>query len=228
MDEAVEEDRRFRSSPHGWLVRRFVLPASRFEEFGDELVPLAIVVDAESAARPWAEDPRVSAVELKPGVEVGPLAGPEKEVYVELAAGDDLLEEKLGLLAASGMRAKVRCGGERVPPVDELAGFVRRCRELGLPFKATAGLHHPVRGRREHGFLNVAAASLFGDEEEALSDEDPGSFALTAEAFSWRGRSAGPEELTRLRRELFAGLGSCSAREPADELVALGFLDGPD
>jgi hypothetical protein len=30
-----------------------------------------------------------------------------------------------------------------------------------LVFKATAGLHHPVRSNGEHGFLNVLAAVVF-------------------------------------------------------------------
>ena len=27
----------------------------------------------------------------------------------------------------------------------QIAGFMARCAELGVPFKATAGLHHPLR-----------------------------------------------------------------------------------
>ena len=222
MEDALAEDRRFRSGSDGWLVRRFVCPASKFRELGDELVPLAIVVDVDSD-RSWAGDPRVSAVELRPGVDVS-APRMQQEVYVEIPTDDPLLAGKLALLARSGLRAKVRCGGERVPPVDELAAFVRECRELGLAFKATAGLHHPLRSGDRHGFLNVVAAAVFGDEEHALVDEDAAAFALDAAAFSWRDRSATPDELARLRRELFSGFGSCSAQEPADELRGLGFL----
>lgn len=228
MAEALAEDRRFRVGPDGWLVRRFVCPASRVGELGDDLIPLAVVVDVEPepGSTAWADDPRVSAVEAKAGIGTGGLGAPRYEVYVEVPAGDELLPDKLGLLASSGVRAKVRCGGAAVPSVSELAAFILRCRELRLPFKATAGLHHPLRARGEHGFLNVAAAALFGDEEEALADEDPGSFALTAERFSWREHQATAGELEALRSNLFAGFGSCSAQEPADELHALGFLPG--
>ena len=44
--------------------------------------------------------------------------------------------------------AKLRTGGvveEAFPAVDKIAGFIARCAELGVPFKATAGLHHPLR-----------------------------------------------------------------------------------
>ena len=68
---------------------------------------------------------------------------PVDEVYVERPVdGLDWLDE----VAALGRRAKVRCGGSSVPSVAELAAFVRRCRELGVPFKATAGPAPPRRG----------------------------------------------------------------------------------
>ncbi|TML75654.1 MAG: hypothetical protein E6G12_08770, partial [Actinobacteria bacterium] len=74
-------------------------------------------------------------------------------------------------VAAGGLRAKIRCGGQRVPGVDELADFIRGCRTRGLVFKATAGLHHAYATEPgEHGFLNLLAAAVFGDEEEALRE----------------------------------------------------------
>lgn len=127
-------------------------------------------------------------------------------------------------VAARGARAKVRCGGARVPPVEELAGFVRGCRERGLVFKATAGLHHAYpTPSGEHGFLNLLAAAVFGDEEKALA-AGPGSFALDAGSFRWNGRAASPEELADVRASLFHSIGSCSFFEPVEELVALGVL----
>jgi hypothetical protein len=108
--------------------------------------------------------------------------------------------------------------------VAELAGFVRACRERGVAFKATAGLHHAVAAEGRHGFLNLLAAALFGDEEKALAERDEGAFAVDEDAFRWRGRAAGAGEIERARRESFVAFGSCDAREPAEELRALGFL----
>jgi hypothetical protein len=127
-------------------------------------------------------------------------------------------------VAAQGLRAKIRCGGERVPSPEELAQFVRGCRSRGLVFKATAGLHHayPTAGG-EHGFLNLLAAAVFGDEEEALR-ERPHAFALDAASFRWRDREASPARLADVRGSLFHSIGTCSFFEPVEELEGLGIL----
>jgi len=213
LADALAEDARVRGGEESLLVRRFVVPASSLAELGAVEVPLSVVLDASYAGG----DARVEAVEAPPGLEPQPLVGLAAEVYAELPAD-------LDRLAALGLRAKVRCGGARVPSVEEVAEVVRACRERGLVFKATAGLHHAVRRDGEHGFLNLLAACVFGDEERALADDDPAAFALDAEAFRWRGRSADAAELARVRAELWIGFGSCSVAEPFDELRSLGVL----
>jgi hypothetical protein len=127
-------------------------------------------------------------------------------------------------VAAGGLRAKIRCGGEHVPTVEELAGFVRGCRERGVVFKATAGLHHAYPTEAgEHGFLNVLAAAVFGNEEEALRERPP-AFALDATSFRWRDQEALPTQLVDVRSSLFHSIGTCSFFEPVEELEALGIL----
>ena len=146
-------------------------------------------------------------------------AGSERQdeaVYLEGAPLDDV--------AARGLRAKIRCGGERVPSVADLAGFIRGCRERGLVFKATAGLHHAYASEAgEHGFLNVLAAAVFGDEEDALQ-EGPPAFALDETSFRWRDREALPTRLADVRASLFHSVGTCSFFEPVEELQQLGIL----
>jgi hypothetical protein len=139
----------------------------------------------------------------------------DEAVYLE----DVPLDE----VAARGLRAKVRCGGERVPSVEEVADFVRGCRSRGLVFKATAGLHHAYPTEAEHGFLNLLAAAVFGDEEEALR-EGPPAFALDAASFRWRDREAPPARLADVRGSLFHSIGTCSFFEPVAELEGLGIL----
>jgi len=145
-------------------------------------------------------------------------AGTERQdeaVYLEGVPLDEV--------AGRGLRAKIRCGGENVPTVEELAGFVRGCRERGLVFKATAGLHHPYTTASEHGFLNLLAAAVFGDEEEALRERSP-AFALDARSFRWRDREAPPARLADVRASLFHSIGTCSFFEPVEELEQAGIL----
>jgi len=145
-------------------------------------------------------------------------AGSERQddaVYLEGVPLDDV--------AARGLRAKIRCGGGCVPSVEELAHFIRGCRERGLVFKATAGLHHAYPNEKEHGFLNLLAAAVFGDEEDALRERAP-AFALDAASFRWRDQEAPPTRLVDVRSSLFHSIGTCSFYEPVEELVDLGVL----
>jgi len=208
MADALAEDRRARESEHAWLLGRFVVPSSRLAELGSEERALSVVVDAPAA------DGRIEGIELRwTGADL-PYVG---EVYVE--------NMPLDLInAAAGHRAKIRCGGEQIPSVKELAAYIRGCRERNLIFKATAGLHHAYpTASGEHGFLNLLAAAVFGDEEEALRAQ-PGSFELDERSFRWNGRTAEPEELARIRSGLLHSIGSCSFFEPVAELQALEIL----
>ena len=220
--EALAEDARAAASPHAFMLARLVWPASRLGELPPSERALSAVLDA-----PLSGDSRVEAIEAPPFFDPGaggfglPTHG---EVYVETPL-DEGLEDRLDHLAEHGLRAKVRCGGASVPSIDALAGFVRACRERALVFKATAGLHHAVRANGEHGFLNLLAAVVFaGEEEAALTEADPSTFALDAASFGWRDRVASADELARVRREQLHSIGSCSFFEPVDELRALGML----
>ena len=83
------------------------------------------------------------------------------------------------------------------------------CREAGVPFKATAGLHHAVRRGEEHGFLNLLAATAAppGRLEAVLAEEVAAELVVAAGD-----------------RSLFTSFGSCSWREPVENLVELGLL----
>jgi hypothetical protein len=222
LAEGLAEHRRVRDGQAGWLVNRFVCPASKLDQLGDEPLRLSVVVD--NAELPGADD-RIEAVEAA-GLDPELLVDAAPEVYCELPLRDDITFRVLQV-GELGLRAKVRCGGALLPSIPRLAEFIEACRRLEVPFKATAGLHHPVRVGDEHGFLNLLAAAVFGDEEEALAEEDPSAFAMSKEAFTWRGNSASADQIARVRSELFVGFGSCSAQEPIDALAKLGFLPSP-
>jgi hypothetical protein len=93
--------------------------------------------------------------------------------------------------------------------VEQVALVIASCREAGVPFKCTAGLHHAVRRGDDHGFLNILAATAAptGRIESVLAEENAANLDLSS-----------PD------RGLFVGFGSCSWREPVDDLVELGLL----
>ena len=137
---------------------------------------------------------------------------------------------------------KLRCGGvtaDAFPPPDTLAAALDAARRADVPFKATAGLHHPLRHDRPlangetarmHGFVNVfggaALARLHGLDADALAellaDGDASSFDL-ADGLRWRSLSATGAEVADARRRALS-YGSCSFDEPTDDLRDLGWL----
>lgn len=134
--------------------------------------------------------------------------------------------------------AKLRCGGvtaDQFPSPERVADFITGCVARSLPFKCTAGLHHPVRhvaddtGFVHHGFLNILAASLsaleaMDDLVDILSDDDPSSFTVSRSGVSWRGRSYRADSVISSRAAGFVGYGSCDFDEPIADLVELGML----
>lgn len=222
LEDALAEDRRARESPHAFALARFVCPASRLAELPRDGRALSVVLDA-----PFAGGPGVEAVEARYRDDLGALARLAPEVYVEVALDDDL-EPRLDELAAHGLRAKVRCGGDAAPGAGDLARFLRGCRERSLVCKATAGLHHAVRTAGEHGLVNLLAAVALGEaEEEVLLEDEPDAFRLDADGLGWRGRTVGAAEIAGARIERLHAVGSCSFFEPIEELGVLGFLPQP-
>ncbi len=151
----------------------------------------------------------------------------------------NLLPETMDALARFRFAAKLRCGGvtaQAFPSVADVAAFVGAAAGANVAFKATAGLHHPVRRRDAltgftmHGFLNLIVAAALasrGQDEplaQALSEEEPGAFVFDDDSLSWRGRRIALAELRRSRDDVFSSYGSCSFAEPVEDLAALGLL----
>jgi len=213
LPDALAEDRRARESPHAGMLNRFVVPAARLAELPADRAPLSVVLAGAEDAELVADAEGVEAVEL---VLDGPRPRPADlvatyralqplgvETYFELVLDEswrDSVPAAIGAVAAVGGRVKLRCGGASIPC----------CREAGVPFKATAGLHHPVRRGEEHGFLNLLAATTAarGELEAVLAEEDARAI-----------------DFADADRALFTSFGSCSWREPVDDLRELGLLE---
>ena len=222
LEDALAEDRLARSSPHSAILARFVTPADLLSALPDDRPALSVVL------RDTADIDRVRGVAGVEAVETrldGPRPKPADliafyravsplgvETYFELVFDEswrDSVPAAIGAIAAVGARVKLRCGGEFTPTVEQVALVIAACREASVPFKCTAGLHHAVRRGDEHGFLNILAATTapLPELESVLAEED---FAAL--------------DLSDADRELFVGFGSCSWREPVDDLRELGLL----
>ncbi len=228
MDAALEVDRAARATPYAWMLHRFLVPASRLAELpADFDPPLGVVVDVD-ALPPLTDQVEVVEARLE---RAGATEGVRARVFLEVWAGD---EDKLDAVAARGADAKVRCGGatpDMFPAPGELAAFVCGCRDRGLAFKATAGLHHPIRDGIVHGVLNLLGAAVLAhagagvrDLVAVLREEDPAAFGVTDEAFTVRGDAFGADAVTATREQLFVGYGSCSFSEPVEDLKGLRIL----
>ncbi len=163
-------------------------------------------------------------------------------IYVEIPRDDryaELLPGAFHALARYRLGAKIRCGGvvmEAFPSEEEVAAFLSAAASENVPFKATAGLHHPIRHRDNatgflmHGFLNLLAASIFArsaDEavlREVLAEQTPSAFQFGDQGFAWRDRIANVAEIAAAREHAFVAYGSCSFSDPVDDLVALDIL----
>jgi hypothetical protein len=156
------------------------------------------------------------------------------------------LPEMLSAMAATGTRAKFRTGGLTAgmfPLSSDLARFMQSCLEAKVAFKASAGLHHPVRSVHPftyepnspsgvmHGFINVfLAAALLradgsADEAVALLEETSAlSFRFDEQGASWLTHRLTRAQLEETRRHFALSVGSCSFEEPLADLRKLGWL----
>lgn len=221
---------------------------------GDD-VPGDIARIGEFNQRHCAEDRGLAAVDA---VELRAASAEQVEQALD-AIPDDLFPffevpvigaDPRGLVAAlagSAAAAKIRTGGvtaDAFPTPDQVAAFLVACAAAEVPFKATAGLHHPVRAEHPltyepgcprgvmHGFLNVFLAATFvrctGADgrraAEVLSCTDPRQFHFTEEGVRFGGLFAEDTCLAESREAFALAYGSCSFDEPITDLRGLGLL----
>jgi hypothetical protein len=165
-------------------------------------------------------------------VEITPAPGETRRAAEVVSRFRDRLHPRyLGL--------KLRTGGVKpadVPSSASVAEFICSCRDNAVPFKATAGLHHPLYhhsddvGTMMHGFLNVFAGSIvaavhgIGDDTLArlLQVDDLSEFVWTDDGFNLGPYRVSVDEIREVRGSLAVSFGSCSFDEPRDDLLTLG------
>jgi len=135
---------------------------------------------------------------------------------------------------------KLRCGGvtaDLFPTPARVARFISSAVELGVPFKATAGLHQPYRhfdealGVYRHGFVNILMATTAAADgadsatvEAIVAESDAEGFSMSAAFGRWRDLSFPGSAIRRTRLSQFVAYGSCDFNEPIDALTDLGML----
>lgn len=265
MAEAVREYREIQDGDEAWALGRFVVPAARLQEFRDarggawQLAAIAgaeLAKDMESIARfnAQSDGAKVDTAEfraltpdaLREAIGTVP-AGLQR--FAEWPLGSDPAPF-VAVVQGTGVHAKFRTGGiveDAFPEANILLGHLAAVIAAGIPFKCTAGLHHPVRGQyrltyepgsaqgRMFGYLNVmlAAAALqkglgLDTARAILLEEDRHAMQIGDESVDWNGVTFGQDDLSRLRSDGFQSFGSCSFREPIDELQHLSRLTAHD
>lgn len=270
MTEAAANYRRYGMGADNWALGRFIVPVSRLAEFEAVRASMPAVPHAAhwrlsvlGGDNPEADVEKACEFNLRKGSQPAcvtvegvewrcpPGEGIERyaafqprglEGYFEIPLSEDP-RERIAAIRHVGGRVKIRTGGitpEMFPFTMQLARCITACAEMGVPFKATAGLHHPLRSVQAmtyepasasvlmHGFLNVALASACalagrGVEEAGLilREEDPGAIRFGEELISWRDRDFSKAHMERTRKGLFLSFGSCSFEEPVNELKQL-------
>lgn len=274
MRKAVKKYAEHRRSTHAIMLGRFVVPTARLDEFaaerkkirdasrwdlsvlgGDDLDDTRRQIDDFSSEH--ANLAQVESVELRPasfediGRAGATLGGLDAffELPYDQEPGPWMAAVRATQSSGGSLRAaKIRTGGvteDLIPSCAEVARFLATARDAGLAFKATAGLHHPLRGEYPltyeddapkatmHGYLNVflAAAALHAGRldqdgaERLLQETDASNFRLGRRGVTWKGREIPELGLAAARESFAVSFGSCSFDEPVGELLDMGWLE---
>ncbi len=259
LANAIDHYRRFRTSADAWMLGAFVLPARQAAAFQSTTQTTASPDDQPFR---WPVSLLVEAADLPPdGLHVVSVEAktndpavvrrlveqwPTAHVFIELNPTDER-EVMWATLRELGAGAKIRTGGitaEAFPSPETVASFILRAADWRVPFKATAGLHHPIRAVHPltyapdspqgimHGFLNVFLAAAFAwhgmapdNVERVLLEEDVSNFQFTDAGVSWHCQTLPTEAIVAARQSFCRSYGSCSFDEPRADLRALGLLD---
>lgn len=242
LDEFTASAKDFFSHAHGRCWKLSVLAGEDIDETVRRLA------DFNKSQAPFAV---ADAIEVKVNTsarieEIVEAVRGKFTTYFELPPDEDLID-LVATLAIHKQRAKLRTGGpttDDFPTSEQITRFLRLCLSANVPFKATAGLHHPVRCEKPltyekdsptgvmHGFLNIFLAAGFlrqgfksGLIQELLQDELPESFSFDEAGVLWRQEYfLSNAQLEDLRKNHALSFGSCSFVEPISDLQEIELL----
>jgi hypothetical protein len=257
LPSAARNYKAYLSSDDRWMLGRFVVGVAKLPELRGTVAalrgkgdawPVSVVAPDAAAATSVLRagddaNIRIESVEVRAGtvadVNLVARATPKtRDVYVEVPL-DGSTPELLNALSDLKLRAKIRTGGvtaDAFPQATAIVSFIRACLDRNLPFKATAGLHHPLRGSYRltydapavgemYGYLNLFLAAALMREgmddnaaSELLLEADPAAIVVEDDRIRWRDREIGVEAIKAVRARVATSFGSCSFREPVDEL----------
>ncbi|HEY9605833.1 MAG TPA: hypothetical protein V6C85_29780 [Allocoleopsis sp.] len=255
----------YQMASDNWMLGHFVVPISRSHEL-EELLPafplkqwslsaiLSKDVELDIDRVRSLQDNRqiaIAALEIPPlppeEIErVFPLLPAGVDVFFEIPLNSDL-GPYLSVLQKISASAKIRTGGitaEAFPSVTQLSQCISAFAKARVPFKATAGLHHPLPNEyhltyepdspsgKMHGFLNVTilAALVYGQNvtpEETvtiLQESAIERFHFNKDGIEWSDRKLSLAQIEEARQQFFRSFGSCSFQEPIDDLMQLKLL----
>lgn len=266
MSTAVREYAKHRAGPDADLLGRFVVPVAKFDELAEALTHVP-------PSTPWSvsaiagEHPAVMRTAIDrfnqstsfavcDSIEM-PIASYDDVIQATATFRDDFslfLEvsphsDPISLLrdiAHTSASAKIRTGGvveSAIPSPEQVLQFMEVCVDEGVPFKATAGLHHAIRGRYPltyepsgpvgtmFGYLNVFFGAAFcasGASESAvlgiLEETDSAAFRIDERGVWWRDHVVVHEQLAVVRETVASSFGSCSFTEPVSEARQLHLI----
>lgn len=231
LDDAIRKYDEYRQGPYAWALGRFIAKAGDIGKVPVDF-PLGVIATYDSIPETYVVEVKADSAEE---IDVIHQQASGQMIYVETTDID-----MIDLLGHYGLRAKLRTGGVTAgafPSVEQVATFIRECRQRKVPFKATAGLHHPIRCAKAitdepdapvatmHGFVNVfLAAALPGSATQILREENARAFGFDDGGIWYRDLRITTDELARVRQHYAVSFGSCSFEEPIRDLEELGWL----
>lgn len=244
----------YRRGEYAWALGRLVMNATALDTFRDlaglRLSVVTAPAEIETVARHLVAGLPIEMIEVKAGNRSDVMRIRERvragaEIYVEVPLElSDL--DVLDAIGNAGACAKLRMGGvvaEAFPSSHAVAAMLKELARRRIPFKATAGLHHPLRSRHPftyqkdspaglmHGFMNLLGAAALvwfgGKADEAmqvLEEKNAGAWRVTKDEIGWRAHGWSAEQMHEVRESFLKSIGSCSFTEPMEDLEALGWL----